>query len=899
VEEKTRKECGLPPAPVYKRCELFRGQERVPEDFEFIEDAATFVPGGSGQLQRPQPVPVEDFGGDPDPTNFPLQLCQGDCDFDEDCAPGLICQLREAFEAVPGCLGGETLAGGSDFCVFDPFGPGYTPPTDVPTTHPTFTSRPTIDALPPIPVVNFGGTPPLENFPLQRCQGDCDTDNDCAEGLICYQRGSQEAVPGCTGGENDDQLTDYCVLDPFGKGYTDTHTEAPAVSPSIPLPPTAVPTSRTEEEGPTLSPSIFSRPVGPPKKVWNRGWEPAFKLGECEGDCDVDSDCLPGLVCFDRNAAFTPVPGCTGGEDDNSLTDYCAYPELPPQPSPGADLDLDEDFDLAGRNDTTTSTKAPTAVTAGPTVGPTRNPTAQLTPTTTNPIPLNPVGWSAPQDKKPLGLCEGDCDDDDDCADGLVCFQRFLPKTSVPGCLGGEQDTSLMDFCIRDPAVVAATGIPTEAPSNVALNISAAPTDSGSVVSRIDGEPEPIDCQIYRDQGVNLNRICEDDEFMCCQSPRSSSNYCHGIYDIFGDKIESACHHCCLEERGEALEVGPANTPKDGLEPYAECDTALENTGRLCKAESCCDVGFADTEYCQEQWALHAGNVERICWYCCFPSKVFPEPSRRQLSANANNGTNVFDVSRDVMLPNDSNELLSVLDEKIDYVSEISTDSSINDDHPYVQSAMSEEEMIKFYKSNPREFGPGDKVFDHPFLKRKVVVRAENFEPKGQKDEDAYFEEIHNAFQRRQLQTSYKENYADVFWWPYEWLLKVGTEYYFRYEGSMTVPPCYTVNHWRVMKDPIRVAEHQIKELERLLAWRINGNCEASTAGKPREGNPDAVDVNRPLQELERGHRMVFCECQDWPSKFPMDREWCKKWQTRDPELRLFDNPYNWPQYGF
>jgi hypothetical protein len=343
------------------------------------------------------------------------------------------------------------------------------------------------------------------------------------------------------------------------------------------------------------------------------------------------------------------------------------------------------------------------------------------------------------------------------------------------------------------------------------------------------------------------------------------------------------------------------------LEPYTECDTALDNTARLCKEQSCCDVGFANTAYCDAEWALHAGNVERICWYCCFPSKEFPEPGRRKLSETSHNGTIVLEERQVVILPNETHELLSQLDEKIDYNAvestkeedEVKVDTSIIDNLPPLHTTMNEKEMRQYHKNNPREIGTGDKFFEHPTIKRKLIVREENYGPKGEKDEVAYFEELHSAFQRRELQSSYKENYDDVYWWPYEWLLKVGTEYYFRYEGSMTVPPCYTVNHWRVMKDPIRVAKHQIKELERLLAWRLDGNCDASTAGKPRDGNPDAVDVNRPLQELERGHRMVFCECQDWPSKFPKEREWCKKWQSRDPELRLFDNPYNWPQNGF
>jgi hypothetical protein len=168
-EEKQRSECGLPPAPVYKMCELYRGQERTAEDLEYFEEeGATEVP--NGQLTAPPPRPLEDFGGDPDAKLFPLQMCQGDCDFTEDCAPGLICMSREPNEEIPGCIGGSEYSGGSDFCVFDPFGEGYFPPTDEPSASPTATPRPTIDSLPPKQLVDFGGTPPLDMFPLQRCQ---------------------------------------------------------------------------------------------------------------------------------------------------------------------------------------------------------------------------------------------------------------------------------------------------------------------------------------------------------------------------------------------------------------------------------------------------------------------------------------------------------------------------------------------------------------------------------------------------------------------------------------------------------------------------------------------------------------------------------------------------------
>ena len=45
-----------------------------------------------------------------------------------------------------------------------------------------------------------------------------------------------------------------------------------------------------------------------------------------------------------------------------------------------------------------------------------------------------------------LSLCEGDCDDDSDCAKGLVCLQRDEDKI-VPGCKGNP--IGGWDYCIQ------------------------------------------------------------------------------------------------------------------------------------------------------------------------------------------------------------------------------------------------------------------------------------------------------------------------------------------------------------------------------------------------------------------------------------------------------------------
>jgi hypothetical protein len=138
------------------------------------------------------------------------------------------------------------------------------------------------------------------------CEGDCDKDSDCGIGLMCFQRGGNEPVPGCSGTPKSGW--DYCV------------------------PIKALDSSRNGGTG----------------------------YGMCEGDCDHDSDCDAGLKCFQRDG-YESVPGCSG--KGKKGWDYC----------------------------TNVGVKALDSSRNGGT------------------------GY---------GMCEGDCDKDSDCDAGLKCFQR-------------------------------------------------------------------------------------------------------------------------------------------------------------------------------------------------------------------------------------------------------------------------------------------------------------------------------------------------------------------------------------------------------------------------------------------------------------------------------------------
>ncbi|CAJ1961945.1 unnamed protein product [Cylindrotheca closterium] len=264
------------------------------------------------------------------------------------------------------------------------------------------------------------------DLPLALCHGDCDTSLDCQPGLVCYQRNAFDPVPGCSGGEDVSSSTDFCVKDVYAKDPTGTPTDSPSKQPTrLPSkPPIGTPTrspSKPPIGTPTTDPT--TRPSGqadqPSSDLPCVSESFNFPLQRCFGDCDTDMECQDGLVCFQRDS-FESVPGCSCGESVESLTDYCVFPPGPQE------VDETNDF--------------------------------------------------------PLGLCEGECDTDFDCSDGLVCYQRNAYE-QVPGCLGGEDDSSNSDFCIKEVLFVVPVpiGSPSGSDPGVTLQQTEPPTPSVTV----------------------------------------------------------------------------------------------------------------------------------------------------------------------------------------------------------------------------------------------------------------------------------------------------------------------------------------------------------------------------------------------------------------------------------
>jgi len=200
---------------------------------------------------------------------------------------------------------------------------------------------------------DLGGNGCKPDSPCQQCQGDCDRNADCAAGLYCFDRDSSSTlVPGCSaGGSGDVGRHDYC---------------------------TNISSTRLVYGG-------------------GNGCTMSNPCVQCQGDCDKNAECAAGLYCFHRDSSSTLVPGCdAGGSGDRGGTDYC--------------------------------TNVPSTV-------------------------LQNAGSCTKAN--PCMQCQGDCDNNEQCAEGLYCFHRILSSTLVPGCdAGGSGDIGTHDYCTNVPSTV-------------------------------------------------------------------------------------------------------------------------------------------------------------------------------------------------------------------------------------------------------------------------------------------------------------------------------------------------------------------------------------------------------------------------------------------------------------
>ena len=308
-----------------------------------------------------------------------------------------------------------------------PVTPAPVPPapgSQAPATQPRFPA-PTVTLAPAdLPLEYIGEC--SSDFPCARCQGDCDDDWDCTEGLRCYVRAHLETIVGCSGGGLSG--TDYCFADPS----------------LVASPPNNGPELEVVPQCSSTSP-----------------------CGLCQGDCDNDDDCEGGLKCLQRGG-FESVPGCSGL--GRRGYDYCYPASLEPEPSSGPELiytgectsvgscgvcegDCDEDWNC-GPGLSCFHRSGLERIPGCSGLGESgvdycfRDPQVRASPPSDDPV-LRYVGQCS--SGSPCGVCEGDCDGDNDCGPGLRCIFRGSFE-SVPGCSG--LGIRAADYCYPDASLL-------------------------------------------------------------------------------------------------------------------------------------------------------------------------------------------------------------------------------------------------------------------------------------------------------------------------------------------------------------------------------------------------------------------------------------------------------------
>lgn len=225
------------------------------------------------------------------------------------------------------------------------------------------------------------------------------------------------------------------------------------------------------------------------------------------------------------------------------------------------------------------------------------------------------------------------------------------------------------------------------------------------------------------------------------------------------------------------------------IPPDIDCDDQDFSMSRFCSSsDPCCESERSDSDFCWAAYDILGSRVESACYHCCDePKRVGPARAEIPELPKTIQCSDIRRVHRTC---------------KEDSCCSNPRSGSNFCEAQYSRYAQEIEEVCYYCCQTPKEVGPptfgrnlgsilnstgneipeGAKVtYSHG---KKFLLGPENFE-EDEFDENEYIEKIKAS--RRSLQTGpHLEDYEDVEWNPYEWLIKVGTEYYFRYEGTVS-----------------------------------------------------------------------------------------------------------------
>jgi hypothetical protein len=87
------------------------------------------------------------------------------------------------------------------------------------------------------------------------------------------------------------------------------------------------------------------------------------------------------------------------------------------------------------------------------------------------------------------------------------------------------------------------------------------------------------------------------------------------------------------------------------------------------------------------------------------------------------------------------------------------------------------------------------------------------------------------------------------------------TPWFYRYKGSLTMPNCGRDVFWRVLEQPLEISVRQLTIINQMISYaKEPATCLLTSAGAPREDESGYVDVNRPLFEVSKSHKLMHCD---------------------------------------
>jgi len=184
-----------------------------------------------------------------------------------------------------------------------------------------------------------------------KCQGDCDSDDDCTGTLRCFMRYSGEHVPGCEETNAVDPRTDFCYdpTDAIGtaegncddypckacQGECEGHNQCEGRLRCMERSGTEAVPGCGALQSSTIALNMCM-PFEAERELRFLGFSACSsnsKCDKCRGDCDTDADCVGDFKCKQRSSSNTDeqnaVPGCYVEHKDsiNDSMDFCYNPD--------------------------------------------------------------------------------------------------------------------------------------------------------------------------------------------------------------------------------------------------------------------------------------------------------------------------------------------------------------------------------------------------------------------------------------------------------------------------------------------------------------------------------------------------------------------------------------------